>query len=404
MQYNRWGWALLSIAIIELFLPRRDGIVRVRAGVSTGIVAGLLLFVKPNYLAAVMGAIVVRLLASRFDRKWASGLAGGFLAIAAAGFMYLRFNFGAFWGDLRMLGSVQTLSVRLGSISQLTMANIPDLFFLGCAVLIAATYARRAGASPGRVLRIAGPPVAVAAIGIVTCSANYQWLQIPLMYLAVFLLIEYVRRMKTSRELGAAAFLMLILIGAGATVGPFFEDLTTLLGAGSHETDPQVRDWPGFASAALADMRVEPRPQELSTESVLGGLRAGATRWSEQDGNAYPYVLWFNAGAALLRDRISARTHVLVMDLSNPFSFALGLTPPKGDALFWHYQRVFDRSHFPEASRVFRDVTDVMVPKTPIQRQATKELQQIYGSVLARDFQKAGENDLWIRYERRVRN
>jgi hypothetical protein len=43
-----------------------------------------------------------------------------------------------------------------------------------------------------------------------------------------------------------------------------------------------------------------------------------------------------------------------------------------------------------------------MVPKTPINRQATNALQRVYAPVLARDFQVAAENDLWIRYQRRT--
>ena len=402
MQYNRWGWALLSIACIELFLPRRDGVIRAGAGLSTGLVAGLLLFLKPNYLAAILVAILVRLLLSSFNWKWAAGLAGGFLAVAVAGFWYLQFNFGAYLADLRLLAAVQTLPTRIAYIIQLSAANIPDLWFLASAMLIAVPCARRAKVSSARKLQIVVPPIALAGLGILTCSANYQLLQIPLIYLAVFLLVEYVRRIGGDCERwGSVAFLMVFLIAAGAAVKPFFDDITTLLAAGSQPTEPKIRDWPRLETAALAGLRLEPRPDDISTEAVRGSLRAGAIDWREDAGDAYPYVLWFNAGVDLLRDRLAARPRVLVMDLSNPFSFALGLEPPTGDALFWHYKRDFDLVHFPDPSRVFGTVTDVMIPKTPIHRFATNTLRQIYGPVLARDFRLAAENDLWIRYQRR---
>ena len=400
MQYNRWGWALLSIACIELFLPRRDGTVHIGSGISTGLVAGLLLFLKPNYFAAIALAILVRLFVSKLDWKWATGLVGGFLAVGAAGFWYLRFQFGAYLSDLHLLASVQTLRVRVVSILRLSAANLPDLWFLGCAILIAVLSARRAGRSPRRLLQLAVPPVALAALGITTCSANYQILQIPLIYLAVFLLVEQVRRIGGSW--GTTAFLMVFLLGAGATAKPFFDDITTLLAAGAPEaTDPAPPDWPSkLAAAALSDLRIEASQQDTPTEITRGGLRAGATEWREEAGEAYPYVLWFNAGVSLLQDRVSAHPRVLVMDLSNPFSLALGLSPAWGDALFWHYERDFNLIHFPDASRVFGTVTDVMVPKAPIQRRTTTALRRIYAPVLARDFHIAAENDLWIRYER----
>ncbi len=402
MQYNRWGWALLAIACIELFLLRRDGVVRMGSGASTGVIAGLLLFLKPNYFAAVVAAILVRSLVSKLNWRWAAGLAGGFLGVAAAGFWYLQFNFGAYIGDMRLVASVQSLSGRIANIVQLTAANIPDLWFLGSSLLIVITVARRVDAPSTSVLRIAAPPLAVAAIGIGTCGGNYQILQIPLIYLSIFLLMEYSRRVSVDyRRWGGAAFLIVFLSGAGATAKPFFDDIATLIAARADDADPQIRDWPRLEAPGVAGLRIEARPRTIPTEAVRGGLRAGATTWREQNGEAYPYVLWFNAGAALLKDRLSSRPRVLVMDLSNPFSFALGLTPPTGDALFWHYGRDFDERHFPAPSRVFHTVTDVMIPKTPIHATATKALQRIYAPVLQRDFQKAAENDLWVRYERR---
>jgi hypothetical protein len=403
MQYNRWGWALLSVAFIELFLPRRDGSVRIAAGVSTGVIAGLLLLLKANYFAAVVLAILLRLIVSRFQWKWAAGLVGGFLGVATAGFWYLRFNFAAFMADLRLLASVQHLSTRVANVVQLTLANVPDLSFLVMAMLVALLYARWARPSSTHVLRVAALPVAIAALGIVTCSANYQVLQIPVIYLAIFLLVEQVRR--TGSDCGSegrVAFLMIFLIATGAIAKPLFDDLATLFAAGAKTSASDApQDWPRLAAAAVSDLRIEPGPRDISTDAVRGGLRAGATEWREDSGTAYPYVLWFNAGADLLRDRVPAHPRVLVFDLSNPFSLALGLTPPEGDALFWHFQRDFDLVHFPDSSRVFHDVTDVMIPKTPVQRLGTRVLQRIYAPVLARDFRVAAENDLWIRYERR---
>ncbi len=397
MQYNRWAWALLSIACIELLLPRRDGRVRMLAGASTGIIAGLLLFIKINYLAAVLAAILVRIVVSRFNRRWAAGLAGGFLAVAVAGFWYLRFDFGAYLRDIRLIGSVATLSGQIASVVQLSAANIPDLCFLGGALLIAVPIARWAGVSLPATIRMAAPTVALAAIGILTCSANYQALQIPTIYLAIFLLVERVRRISKDCEgYGSLAFLAIFLIGAGAVAKPFFDDIATLTAVQAQPRDPQTPAWLRFEAPAIAGLRVEPPPEFVPAHVALDALRAGVN-----SGGAYPYVPWFNSGAALLRDRLPAHPRVLVLDFSNPFSFALGLTPPRGDGLVWHYSRTFDLKHHPDSSRVFGTVTDVMIPKTPMQWMATKRLQQIYAPVLARDFEKAAENDLWIRYERR---
>jgi hypothetical protein len=250
-------------------------------------------------------------------------------------------------------------------------------------------------------LRLLAAPAAVAALGILTCSANYQVLQIPLIYVAIFLLVEQLRRgVAAAGDRGRMAFLAVCLIASGMAGNLFYEDVATLAAAGAKTTEPAPPDWPRL-DASLGDVRIDPPPRELTTDAVRGGLRAGAATWREEE-EAYPYVLWFNDGAALLRAHVSSRSRVLVLDLSNPFSFGLGLTPPRGDALFWHYQRDFDSVHYPAASRVFREVTHVMVPKAPVHRSATVALQRIYAPVLARDFRLAAESELWILYERRT--
>jgi len=74
-------------------------------------------------------------------RRLVSGVAG-------AGFWYLHFDFAAFAGDLRLLAAVQSFSARLASMVQLTAANLPDLWCLGGAMLIAALCLRPPATSP----------------------------------------------------------------------------------------------------------------------------------------------------------------------------------------------------------------------------------------------------------------
>jgi hypothetical protein len=133
----------------------------------------------------------------------------------------------------------------------------------------------------------------------------------------------------------------------------------------------------------------------VQPSAVEAALAAGAITWREEYGEAYPYVLWFNDGARLLRRHVTPDSRVFVMDFSNPFSFALGLRPPRGGALVWHYERDFDAAHFPPADRVFSDVTFVMIPKCPVQRAATVTMRKIYGSALAASFVPIDETPLW---------
>src|SRR5262249_50927042 len=153
----------------------------------------------------------------------------------------------------------------------------------------------------------------------------------------------------------------------------------TLLIAKSTQTGPDVRpDAPRFDAPPLRELLVAPPPPRTTVASVGAALRAGAVTWREEAGGSYPYVLWVNDGLDLLRAHTDQHARVFVMDMANPFSLALQLRPPRGDALFWNYKLTFDADHFPSADRVFREVTHVMVPKTPLQYSETITMQRIY--------------------------
>ncbi|GEM_PF-1844045 len=402
MQYNRWGWALLAIMAVELFIPRRDGRQRATAGLSTGIITGLLLFLKINYFGVAAMAIAIRLAWRGVNWRWLAGAATGCAAVAAAGFAYLNFDFAAFAGDLRLLASVQTLSSRVAYCVQLVFANAIDLWFLASAILIAGFWAYP-GNGPWR--KQLGPliaPVSLAALGIVACTANFQKFEIPLIPLAVVVIAEQLRRCQAIGD-GASqiGYLAICLIGVGMIGPSLYEDFGTLAAAKGGPSEEEIRQhWPAFDAPPLRALRVSPPVNPVSPGAVLAALRADAITWREEMGEAYPYPLFVNDGVRLLKPHINAQSHVLVMDLSNPFSVALGLIPPRGDALFWHYGRDFDEQHFPPAKKVFREVTHVMVPKAPVHRSATYLLQRIYAGMLATNFHRAAESDLWILYER----
>ena len=84
----------------------------------------------------------------------------------------------------------------------------------------------------------------------------------------------------------------------------------------------------------------------------------------------------------------------------NPFTFALGLPGPTGDALWWHAGRtVGDRNH-PPAERVFHDATFVMVPKRSLLPETLEFLLRHYGPHLADHFRPLAETDHWVLYQR----
>ncbi len=404
MQYNRWGWALLLILCVELFLSPRSGKSGALAGASTGAATGLLLFLKPNYFGAALLAIAIRVAFYRVDRKWLSCVAAAFFMVAGAGFGYLDFNFGAFSYDLKLLGSVQEPLVRAAAFTKLLFANVPDLWLLASATLAAGLSVSQ---SLGwrSVTRLLAVPVSLAALGILVCSANFQASEIPLIAFAVFCVAEQLRpALDRGGDRAKLGYLAVCLMSFGIMGGMLYRDVGTLAAASGSVRENKA--WPRFDASPLRDLEVEGPPVVTTEESVLGALKANGIVWREDSGGAYrgayPYVLWFNDGVRLLKQHSGARSRVLVFDLSNPFSFALGLTPPRGDALFWQFKQTFDATRFPAPERIFREVTLIMAPKAPITLSTTVTLLRAYSGVLASDFRRVAESDLWILYERRA--
>jgi hypothetical protein len=396
MQYNRWGWALLLIACAGLFLPPRKGTAKIEP-ISSGIIAGLLLFLKINYFAAIALAIAIRMIAAGFDRRWFTRMALGFATAAAGGLGYLRFDFRAYLADLQLVASVQPVAVRTLSLVQLVFDNSFDLWLLASVCMIAMIQTRSQGEDPGPRFRTAAVPAALAALGIFTCSANWQQLQIPLIAFGVFLVVEQLRR-RFLADGQALHFMAAALILMGMAGSALFLDGSTVALAYASKRRPAPNYWPVFDAAPLRDMRI-PLPFYMTPESIGKALQAGTLMWRGNAGDAYPYVVWVNDGLSLLRPHISPDSHVVVLEFSNPFSFALGLTPPKGDTFVWHYGRDYDESHFLAPQRVFRDATHVMIPKAP-RTLETETLSRIYAPILAAEFRRVGESGLWALYAR----
>jgi hypothetical protein len=111
MIYNRQAYALLGILLIEAYQAVEDGPHRrgaeIVGGLSSGVVCGILLFLKPTYFLAalVLLATAFLLRPTRWPRFLA--LAAAFGAVSCAALWYLRFDVGAVRHDLAMVAGAR---------------------------------------------------------------------------------------------------------------------------------------------------------------------------------------------------------------------------------------------------------------------------------------------------------
>ena len=115
--------------------------------------------------------------------------------------------------------------------------------------------------------------------------------------------------------------------------------------------------------------------------------------------NEYPHKV--NEGIKLLKKYSSSKTKIFFMGGYNPFPFALGLNYPTNVPLWWDYNQNFNKNHFPDPKKTFKNVDIVMIPKITDPslynpNNATIRMQEIYGDYLNTNFLERENTPLWI--------
>src|SRR5579871_4880886 len=198
MVYNRYGYALLGLILLECLEPGRDrelpgvpnpssrrlGRGRVAedfcGGLSTGAVLSLALFLKVSYflVGAVMIAVLAPLLIRLTTRRLA-GIAAGFCAVSLAMLAYLRFDLLAMLRDLHMTGAARNTALTSEAIvnkivSHPSMLLEVVLFAWVSALLLSGRVPRWRGWR----LLVTGIVIFCADFAIMT--TNQQWDGFPL--------------------------------------------------------------------------------------------------------------------------------------------------------------------------------------------------------------------------------
>jgi hypothetical protein len=390
MSYNRQGYALLGLLLIESFPLRPQEPARGVAGaVSTGAVCAILLFLKANYfLVGLVLAAASLLWNGRLERRRAIGLAAGFGVVAMAFLAYLRFDLGAMLADLRMAADARSGAVSPAFVLQVFAENFPG--FLILAGLAAMTQmAGRAAPDGGwlpRVLhfRPLALAVAVYVAGVLLLVTNCQLERLPLHELLALLFLDCILQCSWLDVRYAAVM-------AAVTAG---------LILGTQSTD---------GLALVNGLRLKLRTPRQFAYTVTTGGYAGAVfldDYLENKGSHRSYGNFYHAyltdGMDLLRRELQPGEKVTTMDTYNAFPFALGIEPPRGGMASATYQYLFsDRLH-PTPDAFFGTADVVMYPKEHALTDAKWEgMVKYYIPEMERRYVQVAESAQWRMYRRR---
>ena len=116
MVYNRYGYALLGLILLECVAGVRpgtkDGPQEWIGGASTGVALGLALFLKASYFFVGVGLVaVISLLANRIGFRRILGILAGFSLVSLCLLAYLRFDLAAMVRDLRMAAGARAAGI-----------------------------------------------------------------------------------------------------------------------------------------------------------------------------------------------------------------------------------------------------------------------------------------------------
>jgi hypothetical protein len=364
MTYNRFGYALLALLMIEAGAAcrsERKGN-EFWGGVSTGLVLGLLLFLKVSYFLAAAFLLVALIPLKRPTPKRWYGVAAALGVVALAFAWYLRFDLAAVLTDLRTVAHAKQVTWGEYMVKDVLVSAVPFLFF--------ALLAAQSGASERErnAMRIAGLSVCFAGIFLLVTS--WQFFGLPLDCVMAILLVDRVVPKSAGIAPSQAPRFLVLLFGC-------FFAFTYIVSEAS-----------GLNYAW--GQKLHPSPYTNFTAPPLAGFNTPVER---------DYFEYVNEGFDLLNQHRRARDTVMSLDFTNPFSFGLGMKPPSGGATWLQYGTNFDDAG-PPPERVFGDASLAMLPKLFSDKTLTDTVPRLYGPFLKQHYAMEGESLNWSLYRR----
>jgi hypothetical protein len=421
MQYNRFQWSLLSLlALLTLVTPRATPRRRVQIleGIGAGLLAGLLLWGKPNYSVAAAILLAASALVPWSGKGRRAYWAATLLSLAASIAIYLvyvRGDVAPICRDMNLLrGSVESgerTGFLLAALSRSRWEIEVPCFIL--VISLQGIFAiRRTSVDRARWRSHFAAAAVLMAVGLFVLGGNTQMFDIPLWALAAVVLAEALRqsgvpdgeaeapsetgpseayRLRVCLAYGGAALMVLNLCLAdyGSVAYAFVWKKCKAAGVPADAR---------FSAPSLQSMLCPPPTNDpAEVEKLRAAMLTENKRWLSQ----FEFAIYVNSGVKLLEGKIDGRSRVFNMDWCNPFSFALQIPPPRNGPIGWDSaSTVADPPHLP-LDLVFQEVTHVMVPKRPITQRAFNYTERVCGAYVREHFVKSAETDLWTLYVRK---
>ena len=391
MCYNRLAFGIVTILAVEAALPSVRGQARpARDAALAGVLLGLLPLLKLNFAAIGVGAQALVLLYPRQPLalyRRVCWLAVGAAIPAFVFFVVLGVGWQSFFGDMAMVRQVfddsrpNTARAIAELVKKIGPALTEPLFptALGALLVVAAASLpnlRRAAALCAVYCYLLAADL---AMGI----SNTQLPSVTLLPLMPLFALETVRRGAWLEPASAAPPGLVrrwLSSGAARSALTLSAAAVLLFGVGKGPLR-------GLRESVAYAMHPHARDRSLSGNGFESGVPFPRT-------DSYPQLE--DEGLALLRQHLQPGEKLVTLDFSNPFNLALGLTPPRGDALWWHQGKTFTPQTHLAPERVFAEADWVVVAK-----RWEYWVMPVYGGFIGERYVEVASGGQWSLYRRR---
>ena len=391
MLYNRYGYALLGLVLLEGFSvvrrptgSRKDDWI---AGISTGAALSLSLFLKASFF--FMGVALIVILAvflGRFSVQRILGMLLGFFVVSLCLLAYLHFDVAAVLRDLRMAAGARAETMKFPI--WIILYHWPVL--LGAVLFGAAAALLVGNRSPqwaGLKLPILGAIFFFADIGLIRSNAQSDGFLVCAVF--AILVVNEVTRDQQGLPTAEAhsyrpAYAAVLALGALLFIPQLASDLVGLAyGAWQKERPSHAEALLRFTSPNLKPLLLYESDDNPPSEGRM-------------------FTNYVNDGVALLERETRPDETILTMDVTNPFPYAMERRPARGGHACSTYDYNMNDEFRPSDDWYFGDADIVMVPKRPSQGDNHYTgFYKAYGPGLKQRYDLAAEDDVWWMYRRK---
>jgi hypothetical protein len=379
MTYNRYGFALASLVLLESFLPADDA--AFWGAFSSGVACALALFMKVSYGFVGLGFAAVSLAFHPKIRLRVAGIAAGLAAVGLPMMAWLRFDFAALVREYRTLAMVKSEQAGLEKLAQFLYYNRLEIALAAMLALLAALLPGVPTRRRIALILAAGMGSAASTLLLIT---NAQAYGLPLLTCSLLLVVEEATAGGRAAPGHAAAVIAVALVAVGIPIGMDAAGLAAAL------EDKVVRGKPSHRISArhLASLEFVDCPPDWQ------GSGCGAPE------NGQFLVRSIEDGISLIEANAREGEAVRGMTMTETFSYATLRKPARGGAVVIGGSVAEDL--VPSKEWLVGDAALLLVPRYDFSAipGPLANVVHRYPELLSEDFVPVAESTDWTLYRR----